>query len=199
MLLRRTLALLPFVALFGAIPAACSDPSQPVTQSADGGADASTPIEDAGPAPAEDAGAVCNALTTKNLAVSHFRGVADSAPEPLGGTLEDGTYVLEETLVYGQPDLEGLEDSFRKLVIRGSTVQSVIDPSPDHSSGDRTATEAWAVGGTTLHIVKQCPTSGDFRTADFTVEKPDGGGTRLLVFGGTKSAPAALVFVKQAL
>jgi hypothetical protein len=188
----------PLASVLAVLPAACSDPAHDHASTSDaGGSDAasgdasSTSDADA----AADAAAACNALTTEGLEVSKIHGVAGDAPAAVGGTIEDGTYVLVQTLVYNQPSLDEIDGSFRKVVIAGSVVQSVIDPSPDRSLGDRTATETWTATGDTLSIQKTCPTNEAARTVKFTVETPDSGGTRLVIHGNND--PSALVFVKQ--
>lgn len=119
----------------------------------------------------DDARLACNALTLTGVAPANRRGSGASAPTPSGGTVADGTYWLSEAIYYGQPGLAPFPLMRAKVVIAGTTMQTIEgDPEPGGVNPDRTFTDAISVRATTVVITPVCPsTSAAPLTVGFTV------------------------------
>ena len=176
------------------------DEPTPVVES-DAAADSGSTVDAAptssvGPDSGPDANIVCNALTTEGAPVAKIVGVADAAPTPLGGTIEDGDYVAEGTTVYEFANFPAIDAGLYKMKVSGGVVQVVLNNSSDRSTPDRTQTEMWSVSGTNVTITRTCPTAKAAEVRPYTVQK-DKGVTTLILFGKDQGKTIGVKFLKQ--
>jgi hypothetical protein len=153
---------------------------------AEGGADASG--ADASGSPTRpDAGVVvtvtCDAFAAEGSIVEEL-AVAGPEPDPLGGKIEPGTYVLFELYDYpgeaGAGGTTGL--AARKSLVLGTTTYRLADAegTDDAGVGSSTVTGGtYAVAGTTLTWSEQCP------SLSTSTNEYSAAGSQLGVYRGT--------------
>jgi len=145
---------------------ACSDDATTATTASDAGADTSTsPPRDSGGTPDEDAGGDCTDLMLEGPIVSLTdvdggapddggdAGAVATMPEPTGGAVADGTYVLTAILRYSGGTLPTGRDIFR--LANGEFEQSTSDVKTFNLSG------TWETSGTTFHQTVICVAGPD--------------------------------------
>ena len=123
--------------------------------------------------PAKAAGdtASCNQLEQHGPTV-FLTGSHETAPQPAGGTIEDGTYVLTSSTLYTKARPHGtklMEMGRTTMVIAGSTSQLVRTDADEH---ERHTTVARETAGTvtTLHTVctERAPSKGESTATAYT-------------------------------
>lgn len=108
----------------------------------------------------------------------------EPAPEPTGGAVRDGTYVLTTAVLYTGPGgASGPTPQKAGLTIRmaGGVAEIVTD------GGESRATATYAVAGTTLSTHQTCPAPRD-QTVGFTAQAE-----ALVIFLPRASSPSVLV------
>lgn len=98
----------------------------------------------------------CNALTLEGSPVATMRAVTLPAPAPTGGLIEDGTYFLTESVIFGRPSDVPAQPWIRsKLVVRAG-VWEQVNAGPGLGDASRAESLRASTSGVTLTLTKTC-------------------------------------------
>jgi hypothetical protein len=103
---------------------------------------------------------------------------------------------LVQAIFYGQA-LSAVDGEFRKIVVKGSQLETVVNASPDRSLKDVTSTATWSTQGTTMTTTQSCPTTRPPSKVPYTALDGDGGTPRFVLYSTANGATIGSVFEKQ--
>ena len=147
-------------------PAQSNNDAGDNTSDAGSGTDATVATD--GGADIDAAAVVCNDLTLDpGSPTASF--TSDPFPTGKGGTLPDGTYVLESGLVYGTTSTTTIPIPRQKIVVTGTTIQIGAQNDEDANKVD-TETDTISVTGNTVSITETCPKSAAAHSVQYSVE-----------------------------
>lgn len=137
-----------------------------------------------------DSGSACNALTIGSTPVGVVRATTEASPAPIGGVIEDGTYVFSEYVTYGKMNAVPAAPFLRsKLVVKGATWEQV-NAGPSAGATERTESLTSAVAGTRLTLTKTCAPQAP-QSFEYSVTS-----TGFAYYVGTAEV-SAMIYVKQ--